>query len=482
MKFSRSFKKNMCHAILLGFTSQLFGTFALVANQTLPQQVPVQASPEYVETQEHSLDVLIMDLVQKAASQDTECAPSAALMRCYQRVTNGYKTLLVEDVMQAMPELLAYAFLKYDETMGTRSRPNDTEWDEVKMAPTSMDVNSHKNITERDLVQLLLIIKKRIGTINDSDCANSILGILGNACAVFGPNTNLSLKIKEIIDTLGTDFASLSEAVSSCCTEILSTMGTDFEHTWSLIAGITTAAAAQHQLANAQVNQRFDVLEQLITNANAHQQPHQSSSSKNVIKTILEQTDVLSSKFEKTWDFMDEQNQLAKSETDYLVNKLHEQTEQIKNLLEEQPITLELNIEELQEKNITVVCDQKEVKDAIKKSSLKLADDISDTKKTVHEGFKDQTELVQHKFHKQAELIEDQAKTLYHKLHEQDQLIAEKLEHKVNFIDHKFHEQAELIEEQTKKILEHAPHAPIRMNFRIHHIFHLNLLKSKRSI
>ena len=68
-----------------------------------------------------------MDLVQKAASQDTECAPSAALMRCYQRVTNGYKTLLVEDVMQAMPELLAYAFLKYDETMGTRSRPNDPE-------------------------------------------------------------------------------------------------------------------------------------------------------------------------------------------------------------------------------------------------------------------------------------------------------------------------------------------------------------------
>ena len=85
---------------------------------------------------------------------------------------------------------------------------------------------------------------------------------------------------------------------------------------------------------------------------------------------------------------------------------------------------------------------------------LELADDISDTKKTVHEGFKDQTELVQHKFHKQAELIEDQAKTLYHKLHEQDQLIADKLEHEVNFIDHKFHEQAELIEEQTKKILE----------------------------
>ena len=66
--------------------------------------------------------------------------------------------------------------------------------------------------------------------------------------------------------------------------------------------------------------------------------------------------------------------------------------------------------------------------------------------------------MVQHKFHKQAELIEDQAKTLYHKLHEQDQLIADKLEHEVNFIDHKFHEQAELIEEQTKKILEHAPH------------------------
>ena len=69
-----------------------------------------------------------------------------------------------------------------------------------------------------------------------------------------------------------------------------------------------------------------------------------------VIKTILEQTDVLSSKFEKTWDFMDEQNQLAKSESDYLVNKLQEQTEEIKTLLEERPITLELNIEELQEK------------------------------------------------------------------------------------------------------------------------------------
>ena len=193
-------------------------------------------------------------------------------MRCYQRVTNGYKTLLVEDVMQAMPELLAYAFLKYNETMSTRSgHPSDTEWDS----------KSYKNITERDLVQLLLIIKKRIGTINDSDCANSILGILGNACAVFGPNTNLSLKIKEISNTLDADFASLSEAVSSCCTEILSTMDTDFEHTWSLIAGITTAAATQHQLASENVNQRFDILEQLIANANAHQQPHQSGSSKN---------------------------------------------------------------------------------------------------------------------------------------------------------------------------------------------------------
>ena len=126
MKFSKIFKKNVCHAVMLGFISQLFGTFALAVGHSNPTKWESQIPCEQVALQKNGLDALIMEIVHQAASLDMNGASSQALMRCYERIIGGYETVLVEDVMAAMPELLHYALLKYentDTTNITRARP-----------------------------------------------------------------------------------------------------------------------------------------------------------------------------------------------------------------------------------------------------------------------------------------------------------------------------------------------------------------------
>ena len=114
MKFSTSFKNNVCHAILLGFISQLCGTFALAAHQPNRQNWNQHLLQIIKNPKKIFLNHCFMGYVQQTDSLSIEDAPSQALMRCYQRMLNGDDTLVLEDVIEAIPELVNFALLNYE--------------------------------------------------------------------------------------------------------------------------------------------------------------------------------------------------------------------------------------------------------------------------------------------------------------------------------------------------------------------------------
>ncbi|MGE0009174.1 MAG: hypothetical protein AB7F19_01420, partial [Candidatus Babeliales bacterium] len=207
----------------------------MVFNSVAPTVLAVERSMrdskmqlEYMESQEAGLDRLIIEMVQKAASMDCDAMPSQALMRCYERIVNGHTTVLVADVMEAMPELLSYAIAKHEDmvnanTMRTNRpqakapRPSDPFAPGAPVGPileTFRDDGCDSVAAGIcQIIKLLLIIKKRIGTVEDAVCDDSVLGILGDACEILGPDTSISQALKDILDAVVTQ--------SNCCAETI---------------------------------------------------------------------------------------------------------------------------------------------------------------------------------------------------------------------------------------------------------------------
>lgn len=190
----------------------------------------MQKQPEMMATNQDGIDTLIMEMVSKAQAMDMDClTPSPALMRCYERIVNGHKTMLVSDVMEAMPELLSFAIAKYEKNVTRSSRPG-----EATKAPRpnaqnpyapgavvgSILVDPNAGCAAKDvsgdlceIINLLLIIKKQIGTVEDDVCCDSVLGVLGDACNILG------MSISDFLLTL-----SFNYTFSNCCEEIIETI------------------------------------------------------------------------------------------------------------------------------------------------------------------------------------------------------------------------------------------------------------------
>ncbi len=225
MKVIRKFRRTVGTCLLASMVFNCITPTLFAAVRSVKTQ---EGQPEYLDAQEDGLQLLITEIVHQAIAVDAEHEPSPALMRCYERIVGGYQTLPVNDVMEAMPEMLGYALMKYERGMQpdvTRTvRANTTPlWESVKAprpgVPNPFEPSASQGpafvgpscqALADDLCQvlrLLHIIKKRIGTVNDPVCANSVLGVLGNACEVFGPDSNISLKIAEILTTMAADTA-----------------------------------------------------------------------------------------------------------------------------------------------------------------------------------------------------------------------------------------------------------------------------------
>ena len=170
-----------------------------------------QNSAEYMDPRESGLDVVILEMVQQALSGDMDYALSPALMRCYECIVSGDKMLCAEDVMEAMPELLNYTLKKYEgseENMGAMRSLRSCEQGVpacayVQKSPTSSCGSVSAELCQ--ILNLLKVLKKRIGCVQAPVCTNSVLAILGDACQVFGPDSNISKKIAEILDTINKD-------------------------------------------------------------------------------------------------------------------------------------------------------------------------------------------------------------------------------------------------------------------------------------
>lgn len=95
----------VCRAILLGFVCQLGGTLALAAEQSLsPKGAVVQKadSLEFIDARQSGLDTFIQEM----NFLNAVLSPCAALLRCYEHVAANNVQLSVDDVLEAIPELM----------------------------------------------------------------------------------------------------------------------------------------------------------------------------------------------------------------------------------------------------------------------------------------------------------------------------------------------------------------------------------------
>jgi hypothetical protein len=199
---------------------------------------------ESVDVANFNVHGLIEQIVEDAVEQGYENNLSSALMRCYKSVSEGETVLDADILIEAIPELLQYAI---EQEKIRASRPD---------APTSNANNAivacggDCDLTQ--LIRLLASIRARIGTVNDSPCCGTILGILGDACNVpcIGENGSISEVLCEILDCctqitgssainidlsgVYTAIADLKTTLTECCAEI----HVEFNGVFTVLAGL----------------------------------------------------------------------------------------------------------------------------------------------------------------------------------------------------------------------------------------------------
>ena len=122
----------------------------------------------------------------------------------------------------------------------------------------------------------------------------------------------------------------------------------------------------------------------------------------------------------------------------------HVLLDEIKHIINKQPVTLVCDIKDLQEK-VTFVCDQHELKESLKKCCDDLADDIFETQK-----------LIKNAFHTQKEFIADQTKEIKHKINRQTDILSLEIDDVIATVteccESLHDEMQDLIEDQTKEL------------------------------
>jgi hypothetical protein len=195
-------------------------------------------TPESVDIANFNLQDLIEHIVEDAVEQGCEDALSSALKRCYKLISEDETVIDVETLVEAMPEILQYAI---EQEKMRAVRPNAPS---VFANNAIASCNGGCDLTQ--VIQLLSSIRTHIGTVEDSPCCNTILGILGDACNVpcIGENGSISEVLCEILEcctTSGADIkalftvlADIKNTLTECCAEIHE----DFEGTWTILADL----------------------------------------------------------------------------------------------------------------------------------------------------------------------------------------------------------------------------------------------------
>ncbi len=236
MKFSSLFKKNISHAILLGVISQLCGTFALAAQQPNKNNRGQYTAADYTEPQKNILESLILEYVQQADT--TEDAPSQAVMRCYQQILSGNDTLVLKDVLAAMPELVNFAVLQHE-----------------KKATLSQKETTFDSFNEK---------------YSQSKLANRCLpdfGFYNWMCELNTIMKNLEKCCKET----RSDFKQTWSVIEECCDDIIERVNTccgqtqnNFEYTWSVINEVENTVAECCEQTQNNFQTTFNLLNTLL--------------------------------------------------------------------------------------------------------------------------------------------------------------------------------------------------------------------------
>jgi hypothetical protein len=165
----------------------------------------------------------------------------AKFIACHRHI--GEKaTLLPQELQEALVEFTSWLT---GELVKKRSSLEESE-----RAPHP---NSHQPVGPNgccgdiDLaLQLLRIINSKLGSTTDSSCQKSVLGILGDACAILGPGETISSGIKELLEDFNETWTILAvlttpTIVINCdVSGVYTVLDTSFNETWTILATLTT--------------------------------------------------------------------------------------------------------------------------------------------------------------------------------------------------------------------------------------------------
>jgi len=219
------YKRGISRVILCALFLQV-GTLVGTSYRTIEKKSKsiLNELPEYISISDCGLRELITQIVHASLKRNNESPISEPLFLCYERIIDGHDVVRTKDLIQALPEI--FNFILQENTQTKIERPDAQE-----------DVVGQNACNTSRAIKALLRIQKAFGSVNDSSCCNTVLGILGDACEILGPDQTIAGVIKELID-LTSIYTTRVDDVFTTLTECCADLEEDFRETWTIISEI----------------------------------------------------------------------------------------------------------------------------------------------------------------------------------------------------------------------------------------------------
>jgi len=218
MKGMKKLRKVICTLLFYTFVIDVSSPVVLYALNSTEKDNFCQNDNSYVSLSEHNLKELIAHVVEYAVIEKKEQTLSDAILNCYRRILNGFETAKFSDVCNALPDILDH--IVYENI--------NHSIDDRSPGGCSISGCAQVNCNIRPIIHLIKRIQNQIGTVAQSSCCESILGILGDACQILGPDASISCSLKDLLFSLSI-MVDLEGTLTQCCADLEE----DFRHTWT---------------------------------------------------------------------------------------------------------------------------------------------------------------------------------------------------------------------------------------------------------
>jgi len=229
MKLKKRLKRVVSTFLFICLSFNVYIPFAHALEQI--SRTTISDDAEWISLSELDIKDIIVHVIETAIACGKEYSLSEDLLTCYGYILQGSDYVPAKRLFNAFPELLEYTLQeKMLEKEYRAPRPDAPGL----LTPAGQVVGSNSGCNFTQVLNALSAVKSQIGTVRDSSCKNTILGILGDACECLGEEQTISCFLAELVASF-TSTIMISDDLINTLTECCADLEEDFRETWTII-------------------------------------------------------------------------------------------------------------------------------------------------------------------------------------------------------------------------------------------------------